>query len=574
MSKKKKDIRDTLRGFVTDHKTSFHWYHNIERLKKINELSDKSKDDDESLKYYEEINFNHEKAITDFLDSTLDEARLKKANDFAEYALYISDKRSFAYFRRAESKREMSGEIDYAKHRDHAVHTLYNYLLGWYIFEKLPKFQQNFKAAFTKILSPKWLALYSDDSCGKPHEKGFYDNDKNEEHLLKDSNGKPDKSEDGKAKIALINHFGDVWSMASLLHDVGYILEGSLSSATSEIEHVRVTNGAKVLHDYFNHWAWKSLQVDFRAARWIAGLVGCKVPDFKSSRSLPSLGDHLRDIGRLENVRKKCNVISLVSLKLDEPYALNREAFSIWDAFYTDYGFDSKSKDILSEVKKEYLKDVWEGGATSQRSLNHGVCGGLILLQAATFWYEWLWGLQSAEWCGIAKKQKRQEKLLPAKSGENISETVFQEIKEKTTNKRIPAHIQLRGGIQYSDWMKELWATASVAIHDYVTKDTWNVGNRKDKNLTISLENDPLAYLQILVDTLQEWDRYTVMGESAFSGAELLQSYETRLYFDSKNEKIKISYPKRDSVKKQYCSGVDDALNGILDSWDKHVNTQ
>jgi len=35
--------------------------------------------------------------------------------------------------------------------------------------------------------------------------------------------------------------------------------------------------------------------------------------------------------------------------------------------------------------------------------------------------------------------------------------------------------------------------------------------------------------LEVLVDVLQEGDRYTVLGESAFSEKELLQSYETHL---------------------------------------------
>ena len=90
-----------------------------------------------------------------------------------------------------------------------------------------------------------------------------------------------------------------------MLHDIGYILEGSLSSASPEVEHLRVTNGSKIIHDYFNHYFWRSFEVDFRAAKNIAKTLGVVVPDFKYSESLASLGDRLCDIGSCENIRLK-----------------------------------------------------------------------------------------------------------------------------------------------------------------------------------------------------------------------------------------------------------------------------
>ena len=74
--------------------------------------------------------------------------------------------------------------------------------------------------------------------------------------------------------IGLVHEFADVWPIASLLHDIGYILEGTISSASPEVENVRVTNGSKIIHDYFNHWFWKSFEVDFRAAKNIATTLG------------------------------------------------------------------------------------------------------------------------------------------------------------------------------------------------------------------------------------------------------------------------------------------------------------
>jgi hypothetical protein len=279
-----------------------------------------------------------------FLDSTLDEARLKKANDFSKYALYISDKRSFEYFRRAESKREMSGEIDFDKQRDHAVHTLYNYLLGWYIFDHLPAFREAFRGIFKDSFKIKLEA--------KENEQNFYT-----EHLdFKLGLDKLDGN-DFYVNLPLVNHFGDVWPIASLLHDVGYILEGSLSPATPKIEYERVTNGTKVLHDYFNHWLWRHTKVDFRAAIDIARSIDCVVPDFKSSKSMSALSDRLRDLGNLESVRNKDKNKEIAPLNPKDTgaYALNLEAFELWKLFHKKY---INKKNLEVTLIEERIKNI------------------------------------------------------------------------------------------------------------------------------------------------------------------------------------------------------------------------
>ncbi|MBF6650220.1 hypothetical protein [Methylobacter sp. BlB1] len=552
------NIRHTLHSYITDDQGGFYWYHNFERLKAVPDGQNS-----EQLNHYENtLGGKPIEFLQSFLYSTLDEARLRKANIFAEYALFISDKSSFAYFRRAESRREISGEVDYEKHRDHAVHTLYNYLLGWYIFEKSKIIQENFRNIFQKI-------YYADkyEEFRKKGENEFLS--KKEKEFYFDDINKEFKLGTNEITMGLANLFGDVWPQASLLHDIGYILEGSLSSITSEVEHERVTNGAKALHDYFNHWAWKRLKVDFRAAREIAKVVAnCKVPNFKDSRSFPSLADHLRDVGVLENIRNKdedaVNKFLSLTARNSEEYDLNLEAFKLWEIFYEKYIEPRIAEKILKEVKKQFESDVWEGGPTTKsRNLNHGVCGGLILLQAATFWYELVWGLESKQ-------------IITAKHKEDteVSKKNFQEIKEKIGNKRIPPHIKHRcldpDFFTFEDWIKDLWASSSVAIHDYVTKETWNV--KKNAELKIQIEEDPLAYLQILVDLMQEWDRYTVLGESAFVGAELLQSYEALLEFDEKTSKFKFAFPWRENSTKQYGDEIGKNLERILIYWKKHID--
>jgi hypothetical protein len=564
------NIRHTLQRYVTDKDSGFYWYHNFERLVAIK--NDGQWSEQQKLQYEEQLDCYKKKLdnkkpsefLEGFLYSTLDEARLKKANIFAEYALFISDKSSFAYFRHAESRREISGEVDYEKHRDHAVHTLYNYLLGWYMFENSEIIQDKFRDIFKKIFP---------NQEGKEREE-FLSGEETKFYFTK---CKFNPLGPDKITMGLANLFGDVWPQASLLHDIGYILEGSLSSVTSEVEHERVINGAKALHDYFNHWAWKRLTVDFRAARDIGRLVAkCIVPDFNASRSFPSLADHLRDVGVLENIRnrdknaaKEFLNSNLENQKIEE-YDLNLEAFRLWEIFYKRYIAERIAKNILKEVKEQFENDVWEGGPTTKRrNLNHGVCGGLILLQAATFWYDLVWGLEN-------EKNKENIKDKEIKKEVKVSENNFQEIIKKIGNERIPLHITLRrpAGFIFEDWIKDLWASSSVAIHDYVTKETWNVKSEQenDPELQIKLEEDPLAYLEILVDLVQEWDRYTVLGESAFVGSELLQSYEILFVFKSNNtNKFTFTFPWRENSTKQYGDEIGKSLDRILTSWDEYI---
>jgi hypothetical protein len=475
-----------------------------------------------------------QKDLFDFFKAVLDEVRIKRANAFAEYALYISDNEDLAYFRDTATKREIVADIDYNKQRDHAVHTLYNYILGWYIFEhsiELQRAFQNYFAASGIDISPGAVLAH----------KAFY--------------GEYGRfCEIGKVEfdnsIVIFNEFADIWHIASLLHDVGYILEGTLSSASPEVENARIVNGSKIIHDYFNHYFWKVFEVDFRVAKNIAKTLGVVVPDFKNAESLSSLGDHLCDIGSCENLRKQLEAstdekFNISSYKLMESYGLNLEAISIWKKYYQVYG-SSKMQDILHVVEKIYRNNIWVGADLGKRNLDHGICSGLIVLQALTFFRELYWGFSTTKWNDFHKKQKKLENIddeTIQTSCNIVSETMFHHIQDRITH--IPKRIKIiRGKFRSESWFKKvLWATASVAIHNIIQSEDYrselkkhfkddNDKNRHINNLKIGLD-DPLAFLGVLVDILQEWDRYTVMkrGESIFSGSELLQSIDVKLGF-------------------------------------------
>jgi len=674
---KQLNIQDILFNYVTDTSKWFYWYHSPQRLE---ELYKQDHEGEPDYKPDSECNFIKrrwrfkgktvtrnggknvviEENLADFFDAVLDEVRLKKANDFSEYALYISDNEDLAYFRNTVAKREVIADIDYNKQRDHAVHTLYNYLLGWYIFEHSKKLQGSFESHFNKILAID-LDKHVDDLL-KFYTTGQLKN-------IKIPDAPQDSVGLGEKSIRLVHEFADVWTIVSLLHDIGYILEGSLSSASPDVEHLRVSNGSKIIHDYFNHYFWKSFEVDFRVGKNIAKTLGVVVPDFRYSESLASLGDRLCDIGSCENIRKELNDIPKFTTfekscetsqktedknyqVITEEYGLNREAFSIWKEHYKFHNKNKTMEDILCVVERVYKNMLWVGSDYGKRNLDHGVCSGLITLQALTFFRELFWGFWQTEWetakntrplmpaaapvvllhsldtqqgvsniflamtrrdvgkacifttqktlrentCTIASGDYStpvsQRKPFKDKQGElnNDYDRVSRELFERIKNEiiRVPKRIRVaRGNIRHkynvrdkpctlrSDfWFnKILWATAASAIHSIIQKPEYkkqclkhlnielkqqeqhNDSKQQHKNrldnelkeletLKIGVDDDPLAFLGVFVDILQEWDRYKVTGrgEAVFSGDEPLQS--TRVYLYPNKDKLDKSFPK------------------------------
>lgn len=592
----KNDINEVLFEYVTNPSTWFFWYHNPKRLKVLYDEDYDHKNNYCKKDYiYDRCDFKKnvwrfkEKTVVnknrnivviqndlfDFFNAVLDETRIKRANSFAEYALYISDNEDLAYFRDTVTKRELSADIDHNKQRDHAVHTLYNYILGWYIFE----YSGDLFLAFKTYFMNSDINLNSAQLTNE--HKAFYGNNGN---FCKINNIEFNDS------VILVNEFADVWHIASLLHDIGYILEGNLSSASPEVENARIINGSKIIHDYFNHYFWKIFEVDFRVAKNIAKILGVVVPDFKNSESLSSLGDHLCDIGSCENIRRQLQKVkgqkfNNLSYELMKDYDLNREAISIWKKYYQIYG-TQKMQDILHIVEKVYRNNIWIGADHGKRNIDHGICSGLITLQALTFFRELYWGFCDTDWKDFDEKREKLEHInISSKqiSCNIVSESMFDMISFKVTH--IPNRIKIRGDFLPEFWFKKiLWATVSTAIHSIIQDPEYRKKCKehinptklltKNNHLKIGYDDDPLAFLGVLVDILQEWDRYTVTrrGESAFSGVEPLQHIDVGLKRNSR--KILLKYPPKSSKNndKDWKKDLTENLSNCLENWKDIVN--
>ena len=118
---------------------------------------------------------------------------------------YIDD---WEYFRDSIVKREINNVISFEKQRDHASHTVYNYLLGYYIYNN----------------SPYVKNLFTDHSKIR--------------------------------KLKDISDFESLWPFASLLHDIGYMFEGSIDKIEVTNQNDLIVLGSNIVNGYFDNIFW------------------------------------------------------------------------------------------------------------------------------------------------------------------------------------------------------------------------------------------------------------------------------------------------------------------------------
>ncbi len=157
--------------------------------------------------------------------------------------------------------------------------------------------------------------------------------------------------------------------------------------------------------------------------------------------------------------------------------------------------------------------------------LDHGVCSGLLQLLASTYYYRL---------CAAAKSK--------------ASLAVYS--KSFATAKWSPAFW----------WTGILWGTAAAAVHNVQLQSDAAKKLSKKWPGKLTLQEDPLAYLGIVVDVIEEWDRYSVfktLHRDPVQGNEVSLSHE--------NGKIVLSFSSPKAQK-----NADDAreeLDDSLEDW-------
>ena len=332
--------------------------------------------------------------------------------------------------------------------------------------------------------------------------------------------------------------FRDAWPFVSILHDIGYLFEGSLLPLSTESRNVQMSIGSEIARDYFHHRFWVDCGFDsVQDRQLLRTLSGVSEPDF-SDVTMTGIADTLRSLGDLEHIRNAI-VFELTASKVTRPhtfnvaYSLPGDAFDLWEAHYTYYGFESMAKRIVG-LRRTFETLMREGiGTTGIRVLDHGVCSGLLLLLYATFYFRLHFGL-----------------------GNDVPVDPF----AAKVWKRFRSSDRLAGGAYEAVWWWSgvVWATAATAIHNVQQEE---VVQKQEGFSPLGMEEDALAYLGILVDCIQEWDRYTVSRESVVGGYLPLQGADVSLRTDGGRVCLGFSdVYRRERIRR--------ALNQALDNWE------
>jgi hypothetical protein len=383
--------------------------------------------------------------LTGFLAATMDEVRISKSNRVVRSIMSLIEIKDFGLFRKSVLLRELTATIAYPKQRDHSSHTLYNYLLGWYIYRYSGPMKAALEAEFKKR------------GVGAPGAEWPFESD--------------------------TSFFGCIWQYVSLLHDIGYMFEGGLPSLAFRGSNEQAAIGARAARDYFNREIWleSNLEVPAVRSKLFAKLGNSlEPPKFDEVETLADIGNQLRFLGENLGALKAPVSESLRALGLGESThpdfsELSSDAFELWTENYTSFGNTGMAARIQS-MRRVFNGLIDEGlPGSGVRLLDHGVCSGLLLLLATTYYYQ----LYAA-----------------AKACTDPSEITKRFSEQGTWS---PAFW----------WAAIIWATSATALHNVQQisaakqiDDAWPG--------PLTLAEDPLAYLGVLVDILQEWDRYSV----------------------------------------------------------------
>jgi hypothetical protein len=443
-----------------------------------------------------------------FLFATMDEVRLWHANSYSKAILKEIDIDDADHFRRGLLRREIAGDIAYPKQRDHSAHTLNNYIMGWYIYSK--------NEAIRNTLSQHFKLR------GREQKRNDID-------------------------------FRCLWPFVSLLHDIGYLFEGKIDPLAIEVQSKQIYIGAEVAHDYFHHRFWTECRADSTHDRGrLRSLANVEEPDF-SNRSISGVADALRSLGELEKLRAAVRYErDIIGAPIGNPDYLSitnglpGDAFDLWERHYEYFGLSAMVQRVKS-MRAIFDSLLREGlGNTGLRLLDHGICSGLLSLLYSTFYFRMYFGL------GLQPPEDEHDR------------SIWIRFREASNIQYPPKPGSESKYESFWWWTGIVWATAATALHNIQQfGDKWPVHCNNPGPL--SIEDDPLAYLGILVDCLEEWDRYTVTRESVIGGTLPLQGIDVKLSTEA--GKVCIDYGDR-----KRSESVTNNLDISLADWDQVVN--
>jgi hypothetical protein len=333
----------------------------------------------------------------------------------------------------------------------------------------------------------------------------------------------------------IINRFGETWIFASLLHDIGYLFEGEVPSGSMTLLDEGIREGARWASEYFEEVFWEEVgtrNVNERSA--LERLTGM-VPAVLREGGAGTVAQFLRDLGPLEVLERQLEAEEPGSVSHVLP--LGADAFELWAKNYRAFGQDGMAQRI--ELLERALYDLIERGMAKYgtRIFDHGICGGLLLLKGSTYWFRFKFALDEAHPETGSTEAELKDRVLQ----------IF----------RAKLHAE-------HWWKKVVWATAAVAIHNVQQlryRDEWGL---KPK---LKLTEDPLAYLGILVDILQEWDRHSTRRIQKIGiGPRRINSGDVSIG-PTDSGRIAIRYGCRDNDWQKRWDKMNEDLDDALEGW-------
>lgn len=460
--------------------------------------------DDTALKKYfdaeKDADFSTLRAeLNRFLRATMDQVRVNHALQCTRRILKIADLDDLELFREGVWKREATRGMAYEKQRDHTAHTLNNWLLGWYFYDKSPAVKNALNAA---IEARRWDV----------------------------------------EKFPIEHYFGHVWQFTSLLHDIGYLFEGSLDGMDTSMQSAQATIGLRVADEYFHMTFWKQMKTtSVHEQERLKVLIAAH--EMPSEPSLSRISIYLRGLGDLTHLQTNVarELGSNEERKQFVPTELKGDAFDLWKQHFSLFKQENAAGRIDS-LEQAFLEDVTRGmPKLGIRVLDHGVCSGLLQLKIATFFYNLL-----------ANIAVQRETVQGTDSASEPTALTSIEKREEV--------VDVKADYEFW-WSGVVWATASAALHNMQQRgEEWCPGVKPGK---LELAHEPLTYLGILVDCIQDWDRYFVFNSTEripVQGIDVELSVEDGLIVVKVPEKLKEKMVKD--------------LNFALADWDKLVKIE
>ena len=427
--------------------------------------------------------------LQSFLSSTMDEVRLHRASQFAKETLKLPAFEEVIPFRVAVLQREAGADTSYDKQRDHTAHTVNNWLLGWLFYQH----SQKLREAFAKAIDDRKLLSPTRPSCAEA--------------------------------------FGDVWTYASILHDIGYLFEGGIEKMSWHMHHEMARRGALLVNDFFGNRIWHEWEVHNAADRRAILDCGYKHLRLPVDGSVGGIVEGLQDMGGLGPLLADVKT----SVAGQALHGLNGDrvgAFELWRAHYQNLGNQSMATRV-DHARDDFGKLAYEGlPKVGLRVIDHGVASGLLLLQLITMYYAIRSTVRTkTDWC-----DPQSQRNFMGDAGKVDYQPLFW-------------------------WNGILWGTFATAFHNIQQTDP------SKRKAPLKIEEDPLAYLGILVDTLQEWDRYMVRREAVLADEPALQGVDVRAQVKNQILEVNLLTTKR-------CEKTIEDLDRALHDWQSFVDVQ